>query len=190
MKRITDRFAAVLDANVLYPFMVRDVLLTLAEARLYRPLWTNQITDEWASHLVAAKPLLSAKIADTVSTMNRAFPEAVVEGYEDLVSALNLPDPDDRHVMAAALRGGATVIITENLKDFPDKTLAEYDIEAHTADEFVLNLLHLHSIEAIAALKRMRTRYNNRARVRARVRSPSWWACRTTKAWHRRYRSG
>jgi hypothetical protein len=85
VRHVSDRFAALLDANVLYPFLVRDVLLTLAEAGLYRALWTDQINEEWARALIGKAPERRKKIEETITVMNDAFPEAIVDNYEDLI---------------------------------------------------------------------------------------------------------
>ncbi|MFZ5784690.1 MAG: hypothetical protein ACOY4R_31220 [Pseudomonadota bacterium] len=90
-----------------------------------------------------------------------AFPEAAVTGYEGMIRVLGLPDPDDRHVLAAAIRVGANVIVTENVSDFPADVLDGYDIEARSADEFILNTIELYPADALAALKSMRQRYVN-----------------------------
>lgn len=161
MRHIPDRVSALLDANVLYPFLVRDVLLSLADAGLYRPLWTDKINDEWSSHLLEKTPEKTAQIKNTIQVMNEAFPEALVRRYEDLIGGLKLPDPDDRHVLAAAIRGGANVIVTGNTRDFPLAILERHDLEARTADDFVLNALELYPTDAVSALKRMRERYTN-----------------------------
>lgn len=161
MRPVTDRLVAVLDANVLYPFLVRDVLLSFADAGLYRPLWTDRINGEWSSNLIERFPDKEAQIKATIQVMNGAFPEAHVRQDDDLIEALQLPDIDDRHVLAAAIGGGANVIVTENLKDFPTAILGQYDIDALTADEFVLNALELRPADAVKALKRMRLRYAN-----------------------------
>lgn len=161
MRHISDRFTAVLDANVLYPFLIRDVLLTLAEAGLYRPLWSAEINGEWTKHLIARNPDRLDNIRRTESLMNDAFPEALVTNYERLIPCLDLPDPNDRHVLAAAIRGGANVIVTENTADFPAEVLANFDLEARHADEFILNTVELYVTDAVAALRRMRMRYGN-----------------------------
>ncbi len=159
MRHVADRFTAILDANVLYPFLVRDVLLSLAEAGLYRAVWTAEINAEWSKHLIAEKPERKTAIEATIDAMNEAFPEAMTTGHEDLVPSLTLPDDDDRHVLAAAIRSGASVIVTENLKDFPPDILARYDIETRSADEFILSTFELYPTDALHALKTMRTRY-------------------------------
>jgi predicted nucleic acid-binding protein len=161
VRAITDRLSVVLDANVLYPFLVRDILLSFADAGLYRPLWTDRINEEWSSHLIEKLPEKEAQIKATVRVMNGAFPEALVRQYEDLIEMLQLPDLDDRHVLAAAIHGGASVIVTENLKDFPSVILEQYGLDALTADEFVLNVLERDPVDAMKALRRMRLRYAN-----------------------------
>ena len=161
MKRIANRFTVVLDANVLYPFLVRDVLLTLAEAGMYRARWSAMITAEWRANLLAGKPSREEAINRTIRVMQDAFPEALVEGYEPLMAALYLPDPDDRHVLAAAIRAGAHHIITSNIRDFPAETLAGYGIEARTPDDFIVGNIDLYPSDAIVALRAMRARYDS-----------------------------
>lgn len=102
--------------------------------------------------------------ADTVKqrfAMERAFPEACVAGYAALEAGLELPDPDDRHVLAAAITTSAQVIVTENLKDFPSKALAPFDIDAISADEFISDAIELDPLAAVAALRKMRARFKN-----------------------------
>ena len=129
MSEVADRFVVVLDANVLYPFLVRDVLLRFAEGGLYRARWSMQILDEWNAALISDKPALRTSVLSARDAMGRTFPEAMVDGYEYLIPALELPDKNDRHVLAAAIVSGAQHIITENLRDFPPEVLAPFDIE-------------------------------------------------------------
>jgi hypothetical protein len=159
MRHIADHFTATLDANVLYPFLVRDVLLSFADVGLFRPIWSADIQCEWSSHLIADKPDKETAILRTVEVMNDAFPEALIDGHEDLIPGLRLPDANDRHVLAAAIRSGSSVIVTENIADFPPAILDLYEIEALTADNFVANVFDLYPTEAIAALRIMRQRY-------------------------------
>jgi len=110
---------AVYDANILYPAPLRDLFTRLAQAGLVRARWTETIHDEWTRNVLEDKPRTSAeRIARTRTLMNDAVPDGIVSGYEDLIDSLTLPDPDDRHVLAAAIRGGAEVIVTFNLEDF------------------------------------------------------------------------
>ena len=102
--------------------------------------------------------------ADTIkqsSAMERAFPEACVTGYAGLEAGLELPDPDDRHVLAAAITTSAQVIVTENLKDFPSEALAPFDIDAISADEFISDAIELDPLAAVVALRKMRERFKN-----------------------------
>jgi predicted nucleic acid-binding protein len=161
MRHVADRFTVILDANVLYPFMVRDVLLSLAAAGLYRPRWSPDIMREWSSRLIESRPQLEPQIAETVARMGEAFEEAMVEGYEDLIPSLDLPDKDDRHVLAAAIKTGASVIVTENSKDFPPEVLGNYGIETRTADGFAVDTFQLYVTDAVSAMRVMRARYRN-----------------------------
>ena len=129
---------AVLDANVLYGAFGRDVLLRLAAAGLYRPRWTARIEAEWTGALLGARPdITPARLARTRAAMARAFPDAAVVGYESHEEGLRLPDPDDRHVVAAAVGGGAGEVVTWNLVDFPDAALRPLGVEAVSPDDFV-----------------------------------------------------
>src|SRR5215470_13944499 len=159
MTHASDRLTVVLDANVLYPFLVRDVLLSLAHAGLYRPLWSADIAREWQDNLLVRRPAKAEQIARTARLMDEHFPEALITGYESLISTLMLPDPADRHVLAAAIRGGAQIIVTGNLRDFPKDSLAVYDIEPMSADEFCLATVQLCTADAIQAIRMMRQRY-------------------------------
>lgn len=161
MCEVADRFVVVLDANVLFPFRVRDCLLRFAEAGLYRARWSPQILDEWARTLMEKCPHLRSSIRSQQDAMAHAFPEAVIEGHEDLIPALNLPDRNDRHVLAAAIRASAQHIITENLRDFPTEALAIYGIEAVSADQFLSSTYELYPSEATVALRKMRSSYQN-----------------------------
>lgn len=148
------RFSAVLDACVLYPVPIRDLLLHLASAGLFKPKWTALIQAEWTRNLLANRAdLTAAQLQRTTAMMNAAFPDAEVTGYEPLIPGLALPDPDDRHVLAAALRGQAQVIVTANLKDFPAPYLATLDIERQHPDDFIAQLIDLNPEQALAAFR-------------------------------------
>ena len=156
------RYTAVLDACVLYPAPLRDVLLSLGRAGLYHARWTNQIQDEWMRKLQAQRPdIADDKLRRTCELMNVAIPDCLIENYEALIDKIHLPDPDDRHVVAAAIIGHADAIVTFNLKDFPVSALSVYNIEAQHPDDFVVNQLELHELAALTAIKEMRARLNN-----------------------------
>ena len=140
-----DRFTAFLDANVIYPAGLRDTLLRLADRNLYRARWSAMVHEEWMRSLLNDRSDLSFdQLQRTRETMDRHFPDALVLGFEPLIDGLLLPDPDDRHVLAAAIRGQADVIITQNLKDFPQEGLDPYEIEAQHPDNFALSLFDLY----------------------------------------------
>ncbi|WP_193172688.1 PIN domain-containing protein [Nisaea nitritireducens] len=163
MRSIADRFVVVLDANVLYPFRVRDILLRFSEAGLFRARWSPEILNEWTRNLLEQKPHLEKSIHSQLEAMKSAFPEALVEGHMELVNSLNLPDPDDRHVLAAAIQCDAQHIITENLKDFPGKMLNGFGIEAVSADQFLHSTMELYPEASISALRQMRADYKQPA---------------------------
>ncbi|CEL28250.1 PIN domain-containing protein [Pseudomonas fluorescens] len=155
-------FTAVYDACVLYPAPLRDFLMWLALSGRFRARWTKEIHCEWKRNLLKNRTDLTMEQLDRTSDlMDRAIPEACVIDYEDLVTGLTLPDRDDRHVLAAAIRCGAGVIVTFNLKDFPYVLLAPFGIEAQHPDEFVENLFHLDPSAVVAAAQRQRQQLKN-----------------------------
>lgn len=143
------RYTAVLDACVLYPAPVRDILLSLAHQGLYHARWTATINDEWIRNLVQNRPDLNAdQLRRTAERMAQAIPDSLIAGFGRFANTIELPDPDDRHVLAAALVGHADAIVTFNLKDFPATTLGPLGLEAQHPDDFVVNQLHLNLPEA------------------------------------------
>lgn len=129
-------FKVVLDANVLYPFTLRDTLLRAAAAGLFQAYWSEEILDEATRNLVDHGVMHAAQAARLRAAMANAFPEALVSGHEHLTAGLK-SDEKDRHVVAAAVKAGAQVIVTANLADF--RHLPE-GIEAQSPDEFLTNL--------------------------------------------------
>jgi hypothetical protein len=109
---------------------------------------------------LAKRPDFTASIESQLAAMERAFPEGCVDGSDDLIGGLDLPDEDDRHVLATAIRAGAEHIVTENLKDFPDVKLDAFGISAVSADDFLSSTFELYPAEAIATLRAMRRGYN------------------------------
>ena len=149
----------LLDASVLYAAPVRDLLLELALSALFQAKWTERINAEWIRHLLANRPdLTAAQLARTRALMQAHVRECLVEDYEALIDTLTLPDPDDRHVLAAAIKGHAEVIITFNLADFPAAILARYGIAAQHPDAFLGTLLESDRGEVGAAARRIRAR--------------------------------
>lgn len=155
-------FTAVYDACVLYPAPLRDLLMHLALSDLFRAKWTDDIHDEWMRNLLKDRPDLNAEhLERTRQLMNEHVRDCLVTNYEDLIPALTLPDPNDRHVLAAAIRSGADVIVTYNLADFPLAALAKYGIETQHPDEFVMHLLDLAPNVVCGAVMRQRENLKN-----------------------------
>jgi hypothetical protein len=137
-------FVVVYDACVLYPAPIRDLLLRIANAGIVRARWTERILEECFRNIAKDRPDLAIDALNrTRRLMCDAVPDCLVAGYEHLEHALDLPDLDDRHVLAAAIRANAQAIVTFNLRDFPDHVLQRYDIEAKHPDDFVLESLDL-----------------------------------------------
>lgn len=150
-------FTAVYDACVLYPAPLRDFLMWLALSGRFRARWTADIHKEWKRNLLKNRPDLTLEQLDRTSMlMDRAIPDGEVTGYEALIQGLSLPDADDRHVLAAAIRCNASVIVTFNQKDFPASTLAPYGVEAQHPDEFIDDLFDLDPAAVICAAQRQR----------------------------------
>ena len=137
-------FTAFYDASVLYPSELRNLLMHLALTDLFRAKWSAAVHEEWIRALLRKRPELTReRLERTRTLMDKHATDALVIGYEELIEGLRLPDPNDRHVLAAAIRGHADVIVTCNLKDFPAEALKPYGIEAQHPDEFVWNLLEV-----------------------------------------------
>lgn len=135
---------------------------TSKRSGLFRARWTDEIHREWIENLLENEPHRDrAKLERTRELMNAAVLDCLVTGYEPLIPALTLPDPDDRHVLAAAIRGRADVIVTYNLRDFPEDVLAGYGITAQHPDEFVSDLIDLDASGVYASVKRQRARLKN-----------------------------
>ncbi len=154
------RYTAVLDACVLYSIAVTDALMSLATAGLYAAKWTVEIEHEWIRALETARPDLSGRLNVRRDSMRAAIPdwEVPTAHWQRLGLAVELPDPNDAHVLAAAIAGHADCIVTENLRDFPADILNTFEIEAVDPDTFIIHQWDLYPVVAIAAFKRMRAR--------------------------------
>ena len=150
---------AFLDASVLYPAPLRDLLLELAVSGLYRAKWSARVHDEWTRALLRSRPgLTAARLERTRRLMDAHVRDVLVTGFEDLVPSLELPDPDDRHVLAAAIRAEADLIVTANLKDFPVSSLAPHGLDAEHPDTFLVRLCARWPARFVEALHRVRGR--------------------------------
>jgi len=154
--------AVVYDACVLYPAPLRDLLVQLATAHIFRAKWTELIHDEWTRNLLIKRPDLNAKrLARLRVLMNENVPDSVVVDFEDLIPTLELPDPDDRHVLAAAIIAEARIIVTFNLKDFPASILARYGIMAQHPDVFISDLVDRYPQQVLQAVETILSRLKN-----------------------------
>ncbi|ATB29757.1 PIN domain-containing protein [Melittangium boletus] len=138
-------FIVVYDACVLHPAPLRDLLVRLGHTGLCQVKWSRRILDECFHGILRHRPdLTSEQLASSRKRLEEAIFDVEVTGYEEFIEGITgLPDPSDRHVVAAAVRCGAQVIVTSNLKDFPKRVLARYGMEAQSPDDFVLDLIDL-----------------------------------------------
>jgi hypothetical protein len=137
-------YTALLEANVLYPAPVRDLLLQLAVTDLYKAKWSVDINREWIESLLANEPPRDRVMLErTRDLMDASARDCLVTGYESLIPSLELPDPDDRHVLAAALVGRCDAIVTSNVKDFPEPIMDRFGIDLKHPDEFLNDHLKL-----------------------------------------------
>lgn len=154
------RYTAILDACVLYPVSVADALMSFAEADLYAAKWTTLIEDEWIRNLEANRPELAGRLTRRRDFMRMVVPdwEILEPAWRALMPVLTLPDPDDVHVLAAAIAGHADCIVTANLVDFPASVLEVHGVTAVHPDDFLMAQFDLDQVRAIAALRDMRQR--------------------------------
>jgi predicted nucleic acid-binding protein len=148
------RFTCLLDTNVIYPITIRDLLFWFAHHDLFTPKWSKHIFDEWED-VMQRKGVSAKEIDKRISTANQAFPDALVTNYEGLIEVLTLPDEKDRHVLAAAIKTNANIIVTNNLKHFPEEYLSSYGLSAKSADDFLTDLIDLNHETALKAFKEM-----------------------------------
>jgi predicted nucleic acid-binding protein len=121
--------SAIIDACVLYSAPLRDLVVRLAQAGLVQARWSDEIHDEWMQNLLKNNPMLNReRLERTRFLMDAAVRDCLVTGYSQLVESLILPDPDDRHVLAAAIHAGTELIVTFNLSDFPPEALAPHGV--------------------------------------------------------------
>jgi predicted nucleic acid-binding protein len=153
---------AIIDACVLYSAPVRDLVVRLAQAGLLEARWSNEIHEEWIRSLLKANPRVTReRLNRTRSLMDAAIRDCVVTGHMQFVDSLALPDPEDRHVLAAAIHSGAELIVTFNLSDFPLPFLAPHGVVARHPDELFFELLERTPDEFCAAARFQRLALGN-----------------------------
>jgi predicted nucleic acid-binding protein len=141
----------VYDACVLYPFHLRNLLIQLAVDGVVVARWTDAIHDEWIRNLAEASGISPTRLIVTRDLMKAVLPEADIRDYEGHEDALALPDPNDRHVLAAAIAARASAILTWNLRHFPASEMAKHNIVARDPDSFLAELCN-EAPETIAAV--------------------------------------
>ncbi|MCY2928674.1 MAG: PIN domain-containing protein [Planctomycetota bacterium] len=153
---------ALYDACVLYPAPLRDFLLRLALTGLFRARWTDDIHDEWIRNVLKDRPALTRRqLERTRRLMNLHVRDCLVTGYQRLIGTLALPDPDDRHVLAAAIHSKSSVILTYNLADFPPPYLASFGLTARHPDDFILHWLDTAPALVCSAARQQRLSLKN-----------------------------
>ncbi|WP_009546374.1 PIN domain-containing protein [Crocosphaera subtropica] len=151
---------------MLYSAALRDFLLRIASQKVFSPRWTLEIHDEWVRSLLRDRAELSKnRILRTRDLMFRAMPDALVTGHEWLIPNLTLPDPNDRHVLAAAIQSRSDFLVTFNLSDFPKSLLTPYGIDPVDPDTFILELLSQNEDGVLEALIRLQLSLKNPPRT-------------------------
>lgn len=154
------RYTALLDANVLVPIRLTDLFVQLAVDDLFRAKWSQDIHREWMKTVRRLYPDISLeRLERRRAQMDTETRDTLVDGYEIIINSLNLPDEDDRHVLAAAITGRCDVIVTYNLEDFPKVELSKHNIEAQHPDVFLANHLDLFPGKFCAAVRKIRRRH-------------------------------
>lgn len=163
MFTFANRYTAFVDACALAKSLPRDLMLNLAEAEFFRVRWSRPVMDETqraVERMQAEKPDAAERAARVCATMERAFEDAMVEGFDDIfpICAV-LPDQNDVHVLAAAIKTRADVPVTDNLKHFPEDVLKTFNMEVRSADAFIADTVTLNEGLAVAVIGRMRQDY-------------------------------
>lgn len=151
-----------LDANVLYPAGLRDLLMRMAAYGLFHARWSNLVHEEWIKAVLRDYPNITrSQLERTRNLMDRHVMDSLVTGFEDLLDDFDLPDPDDRHVLAAAIHCNASILLTRNLKDFPESALNPYSIVARLPDSFIYSLLFARADDVVSVMRQHRSNLRN-----------------------------
>lgn len=139
-------FTAFFDSNVFFGARLRSLMVELAQSGQFRARWSEDVHREWIGAVIEKRPDIDHEALERYKKqMNTAAPDCVVSGYQPLVATLNLPDPQDRHVPAAAIVARANVIVTFNAKDFPEEVLTPLGLHTRHPDEFIADVESLDS---------------------------------------------
>jgi predicted nucleic acid-binding protein len=151
----------VFDSNVLFSIRLTSLLMELAMSGLFRARWSADIHREWMAAVSKARDIPVEALSARRDYMDEAVPDGCVEGYEPLIDGLTLPDPNDRHVLAAAIRCGASAIVTFNGSDFPADVLTPFGIHIRNPDDFIMEVDAVDSGTLIEAAKADLEHYQN-----------------------------
>ena len=154
------RYTAVLDACVFYQLAIADSLMSIAVTGIFAAKWTRKIEEEWINSLEKNRPDLKGKLGNRRDDMREAVPDWEIQevAWSSISGCLSLPDPNDVHVLAAAIAGHADCIVTRNHQDFPESIMATHGIDILDPDVFIVNQWDLESVPVMAAFKEMRAR--------------------------------
>lgn len=160
----------LLDANVLYSAPLRDFFLNLADVGMYIPKWTDEIHNEWIRNLLKNRPdIKEQSLRRAQEYMNSAFPDSNISDYEIFLNSLNLPDENDKHVLAAAIKGRVDFIATFNTKDFPQEYISSFGLEVLNPDQFTSDLFFSNPHKVSKALDNQVKNLSNPPKSRAEV---------------------
>ena len=147
---------------MLYPAPLRDLLMHLALSDLFRARWSDQIHDEWTRNVLASRSDLNPEqLGRTRQLMNAHVRGSLVSDFEHLIDTIQIPDANDRHVVAAAIHSGASLIVTFNLKDFPSAALSRYNLHARHPDDFIVELFDVNPAAVVIAAAGQRRSLKN-----------------------------
>lgn len=147
-------FTAYLDTCTLVPIALSDTLLRVAQKGGFRPAWSERVLRSVRRVVLDVHPdLPAARIDKRIDDMQAFFPDAMTTGWETLIDGIHLPDVNDRHVVAGAIVARADMIVTANIKDFPDVELDRFDLHAKTPDDFLLDLMDLNPHGMVETIK-------------------------------------
>ena len=155
------KFSVVFDACVLYPAPVRDALMRLALTDLFKAHWSDTIHEEWVNALLRQGKYSKETLERTRDLMDSYVRDAKVYGYESLIDTLELPDKNDRHVLAAAIKVNADAIVTFNQKDFPSGYVSQFDIDIVHPDDFIHYQIDMAPAVCCEAIRRQRLALKN-----------------------------
>lgn len=147
-------FTAFIDATVFYGARLRSLVLFVAQSKIFRARWSNEVHDEWGRNLVQNRPDLKESDLDrTRQLMNRAVPDCLVEGYQPLIGGPQLPNENDRHILAAAIQTRANVIVTFNQGDFPQQAISRFRLHTKRPDDFLVDAYNLSPEDFVEAVQ-------------------------------------